>query len=163
MQKYSLGNLLLPKDRNNFGLPNLPCMVIGNDHYKKSNAIHYRLCSQDAEKWPWPQLDAQSVGFNKDKIKNISMSETQVGEVYSASGRKLSHCQCKKDCLTSKTCKCRKLKKFCGAMCHGGTGNNRFCRTCPPEWKVCHDYTIYMYMWTERNNVNARCDCELNM
>ena len=67
------------------------------------------------------------------KIKNISMSETQAGEIYSASGGKLSYCQCKKDCLTSKTCKCRKLKKFCGAKCHGGTGNNRFCRNCPPE------------------------------
>ena len=134
--------LKMPKDRNDFGFPNLPCMVIGINHYKKSNAIRYRLCSPDAvlqgtfgtnQIRPCPQFDALSVGINYEKIKNISMSETQAGEIYSASGGKLSYCQCKKDCLTSKTCKCRKLKKFCGAKCHGGTGNNRFCRNCLPE------------------------------
>ncbi len=40
--------LKMPKDQNEFGFPNLPCMVIGINHYKKSNAIHYRLFSQDA-------------------------------------------------------------------------------------------------------------------
>jgi hypothetical protein len=40
--------LKMPKDRNDFSFPNLPCMVIGINHYKTSNAIHYRLCSQRA-------------------------------------------------------------------------------------------------------------------
>ena len=65
--------LKMPKDRNDCVFHNLPCMVIGINHYKKSNAIHYRLCSQDAvlqgtfgtnQIWPCPQFDAQSVGIN---------------------------------------------------------------------------------------------------
>ena len=40
--------LKMPKDRKDVGIPNLPCMVIGINHYKKSNAICYRLCSPDA-------------------------------------------------------------------------------------------------------------------
>jgi hypothetical protein len=39
--------LKIPKDQNDFAFPNLPCMVIGINDYKKSNAICYSLCSQD--------------------------------------------------------------------------------------------------------------------
>jgi hypothetical protein len=133
--------LKMPKDRNESGFSNLPCMIIGINHYKKMNTIHYRLCSQDAvlqgtfgtdQIQPCPQFDAASVGINYESIKHKIRSETLAGEAFSASGGKLSHCQCKKDCLISKTCKCRKLKTFCGIKCHGGTGNNQFCRNCPP-------------------------------
>ncbi len=40
--------LKMPKDRKDFTFPNSPCMVIGINHYKKSNAIYYRLCLPDA-------------------------------------------------------------------------------------------------------------------
>ena len=40
--------LKMPKDRNDFGFPNLTYIVININHYKKSNAIRYRLCSPDA-------------------------------------------------------------------------------------------------------------------
>jgi hypothetical protein len=87
--------LKMPKDRYDFGFPNLPCMVIGINHYKKSNAICFRLCSPDAvlqgtfgtnQIRPCPQFDELSVGINYEKIKNISMSETQAGEVYLLQG-----------------------------------------------------------------------------
>ncbi len=164
--------LKMLQDRNDFGFPNLPCMVIGINHYKKK-AIRYRLCLPYAvlqgtyginQIWPCPQFDAQSVGFNYDNIKHKIMSETQAGEAFSASGGKLSHCQCMKDCLISKTCKCRKLKKFCGAKCHGGTGKNRFCRNCPLEWNVCCTFEPKkikkkeMYLWTEHMKVNGKCE-----
>jgi hypothetical protein len=70
--------LKMPKDRNDFGFPNLPCMVIGINHYKKTNAIHYRLCLPVAvlqgtfgtnQIRPCPQFDALSVGINYEKIK----------------------------------------------------------------------------------------------
>jgi hypothetical protein len=125
--------LKMPNDQYDFSFPNLPCMVIVIYCYKKTNSLWYRLCTQDVilqgtfginQIWPCPQFDAQSVGINYDTIKNTIMSETQAGEAYCAPGGKLSHCQCKKDCFTSKTCKCKKLKKFYGAKCHGGSGTN---------------------------------------
>ncbi len=117
-------------------------------------------CSSARDFWYKPDMtmwDAQSVGINYEIIKHIIMSETQAGEAFSASGGKLSHCQCKKDCLISKTCKCRKLKIFCGAKFHGGTVNNKFCRNCPPEWKVCCKCEPKKY------NKIRKCKCEPNM
>ncbi len=134
--------LKMPKDQNDFVFPNLSCMVIGINHYKnQTQFVTDSVCRMQFCKGllvqtkydPSPQFDAQSVGINYESIKNIIMSKIQAGEAYSASGRKLSHCQCMKVCLMYKTCKCRKLKKFRGAKWHGGTGNNRFCRNCLPE------------------------------
>jgi hypothetical protein len=40
--------LEMPKDQSDFDFPNLSCMMIGINHYKKSNPICHRLFLQDA-------------------------------------------------------------------------------------------------------------------
>jgi len=83
---------------------------------------------------PWPEQTAEGLGINYARLdKNKGITMTKAGEMYSKLGVKLSFCRCKKmDCSTSKTCKCKKLGKFCGQFCHGGSGINALFRNCPP-------------------------------
>jgi hypothetical protein len=107
------------------------------------NFDSFRLCTKDGilkgfygreQLTPAPQHDAKALGiqYSKlDKTKPITM--TEAGEMFCPVGGKLSYCRCKKDCGLSKTCKCRKMNKFCTQHCHGGKGSNVKCTNCAPE------------------------------
>jgi len=104
--------------------------------------INARLCTENGilkgyfgreQLTPCPEHTADSLGIQyKSLDKNKLISMTEAGEMYSLLGGKLSFCHCKKDCNTSKICKCKKMKKMCGQFCHGGSGKNPHCRNRPP-------------------------------
>jgi hypothetical protein len=57
--------------------------------------------------------------------QNQFITLTEAGERYCPVGENLSFCRCTKQyCNKSKTCKCRKMGKFCTSICHNGSGKN---------------------------------------
>jgi hypothetical protein len=141
--KWTICTIQLDGDKNDFTPKHLPVMVCGHYHFTLSNTIRYKICTNKGiiEKTfgreqlvPHPQLSGASMGIVYSKLDMKStITLTEAGEMYSKLGGKLSYCRCKTDCSKSKQCKCKKLGKFCGQHCHGGSGKNVLCKNCPPN------------------------------
>jgi len=141
--RWTVCTITMPKDRDKMTPNHLPALICNTFKYKNTGTIRYKCCTEHGiiqgtlgreQLNPKPHMVAAGIGVNYealDKTKFITL--TEAGQLYTPLSGKLSNCRCRKnDCSRSKYCSCRKMGKFCTTLCHGGNGNNPYCRNCPP-------------------------------
>jgi hypothetical protein len=133
LEKKLVCVLKCPKERNTIRPPYLPVEIIEVITYSKTNNIRYKLCSKDTiltgtygreQLKPRPYLSSIMMGIKYPSLnKKNTMSLSDACNAYLDVTGKQTKCRCSKVCSTSKTCKCRKLNKFCTKFCHGTHGH----------------------------------------